>query len=209
MADDIANDAIERIEKRLDDVERRLPLHDHGGEPACLACLQPLIEAAHVLALSHGERHGTEGEDPAALGVQTKLSAGAPTNVAPEGTLCRVIPDNDFYMNKGGSTSWELQQRGQHFGAATELTIASGVITVTKGQHTVTVQSGSTDNLDTINGLVANQVLLLRPTDGAKTIVVKPGTGNVLCRGNADITMDDIQDFVQIFSPDGTTAYAQ
>ena len=112
MADDIANDAIEGLEKRLDAMERRLPAHDHGGEPVCLGCLQPLIESANTLALSHGERHGVEGTDPASTGFQTKASAGAPTHLAPEGTRCHVIPDNTDYINNDGSTAWTLLETG-------------------------------------------------------------------------------------------------
>ena len=111
-SDDIADVAIERLEKRLAAIERRLPVHDHGGEPLCLGCLQPLIESANTLALSHGERHGGEGTDPASTGFQTKASAGAPSNLAPEGTRCHVIPDDQDYINTDGSTAWTLLETG-------------------------------------------------------------------------------------------------
>ena len=142
MADDIANDAIERLEKRLDAMERRLPLHDHGGEPACLACLQPLIEAAHVLALSHGERHGSEGEDPAMPSTQNKTSSGAPTNLAPEGTRCQVIPDNEDYINTDGSTAWVLLDAVGH-------TVVSHSDTTATGAELDELTDGSTTTLHT------------------------------------------------------------
>ena len=91
---------------------------------------------------------------------------------------------------------------------ATELTIASGVITATQSHHTIDTEAdAATDDLDTINGLVANQLYFFRPASDARTVVVEHGTGNILCIWNTDITLDDVQDFVWAFSPDGTTVY--
>ena len=140
MADDIANDAIERLEKRLDAMERRLPLHDHGGEPPCLGCLQPLIEAAHVLAMSHGERHGSEGEDPAAKAPQDKSTSGAPTHHAVEGTRCHVTPDNEDYINTDGSTAWVLLDAVGH-------TVLSHADTTATGAELDELTDGSTTTL--------------------------------------------------------------
>ena len=138
--DDIADVAIERLEKRLDAIERRLPLHDHGGEPACLACLQPLIEAAHVLSLSHGERHGSEGEDPAALAPQDKSTSGAPANLAAEGTRCHVTPDSEDYINTNGSTAWGLLDSVGH-------NVVSHLDTTATGAELEELTDGSTTTL--------------------------------------------------------------
>jgi len=51
----------------------------------------------------------------------------------------------------------------------------------------------STDDLDTIVGL-HGQILIIRPANTYRSIVVKHDTGNILCGGNADIVLDDIQD---------------
>ena len=106
---------------------------------------------------------------------------------------------------EGGNT---LQPTHELFAVATELTIATGAITATQSHHTIDTEAdGSPDDLDTINGLVTNQRYFFRPASDARTVVVKHGTGNILCIGNADITLDDVQDFVWAFSPDGTTVY--
>lgn len=74
-----------------------------------------------------------------------------------------------------------------------ELTIASGAITVTGSHHTVDTESdASTDDLDTINGGNTGDILLLEPVNSARTIVVKHGSDNI--RTGADVTLDDIDD---------------
>ena len=50
-----------------------------------------------------------------------------------------------------------------NLGTPTELTIAAGVITRTRSNHTVDTQGDdATDDLDTINGGVEGDILLLR-----------------------------------------------
>ena len=78
---------------------------------------------------------------------------------------------------------------------AVELTIASGAVTKTYSHHTITVQSGSTDDLDTISGGAQGEVILIRPTDGAKTIILKHNTGNIWNPSTEDVTLDDADDY--------------
>jgi hypothetical protein len=79
---------------------------------------------------------------------------------------------------------------------ATELTIASGVITVTQNFHKVDTESdAASDDLDTITvgtDVAAGFVLVLRPESAARTVVLKDGTGGAdnLDLG-ADITLDE------------------
>ena len=69
------------------------------------------------------------------------------------------------------------------------LTIASGVITVTRSYHTVATQSGdATDDLDTINGGQDGMRLVLRAVDDADTVVVKDATGNIALAGDCSLT---------------------
>ncbi len=94
------------------------------------------------------------------------------------------------------------------FSVDTELAISSGVITATQSHHTIDTESdAATDDLDTINGLVANQLYFFYPANDARTIVFKHGTGNIECIGNGDIILADDHDFVWAFSPDGSTVY--
>lgn len=82
-------------------------------------------------------------------------------------------------------------------GASSELTIATGVITVTGSLHTVDTESdGATDDLDTINGGVAGQILVLMAENGARDVVVKDGTGNLALAG--DFTMDTTDDTITL-----------
>ena len=81
----------------------------------------------------------------------------------------------------------------------TELTIAAGVITVTSNYHTVdTAADAVSDDLDTITisgNIGEGSLLVIRPDHTDRDIVIKHGTGNILCVGNADITLDDSHDF--------------
>jgi hypothetical protein len=79
----------------------------------------------------------------------------------------------------------------------TGLTIASGVITVTRGYHTVATEGGaSSDDLATINGGVDGMTLVLRAVDAADTVVVKDGTGNI--QGPGDVSLDNAQDTITL-----------
>lgn len=84
--------------------------------------------------------------------------------------------------------------------ATTELTIsAGGAITVTQAYHRVdTNADGATDDLDTINGGVTGQLLVLRPENDARTVVVKHNTGNIWMLGAADVSLDDVNDHLML-----------
>jgi len=87
-------------------------------------------------------------------------------------------------------------------GAPTELTIAAGVITVTHSYHTVDTQGDAgTDDLDTINGGVEGDILILRAENSARTVVIKNGTGNILMP--ADMSLDNVAD-IEMLIFDGT-----
>ena len=90
---------------------------------------------------------------------------------------------------------------------STELTIATGAITVTQGFHTVDTESdAASDDLDTITVAGgAGDILFLRAESGARTVVVKHGTGNVNCVGNADISLDDAHDICMLVRYDGSS----
>ena len=73
---------------------------------------------------------------------------------------------------------------------ATELTISSDAITITQSNHKLQPQTGTSDNLSTINGTVAGQSGVLYPSDfGTDTITIKHAVGNIRCMGGNDITL--------------------
>jgi len=97
-------------------------------------------------------------------------------------------------------TNQEMIWNTLAFVEATELTIsAGGVITVTSNYHTVdTNGDAASDNLDTITisgDIGEGSILILRPDHTDRTVVVRHDQGNILCNGNADITLDDSHDF--------------
>lgn len=79
--------------------------------------------------------------------------------------------------------------------AAGELTIDAGAVTVTGSSHTIDTESDdASDDLDSISGGTAGDLLFLTPADDARTIVFKDGTGNLLLNGDftADHTSDQL-----------------
>ena len=80
-----------------------------------------------------------------------------------------------------------------------ELTIASGVITVTNSYHTVDTESdASTDDLDTINGGEEGMQLVLRADNSGRTVVVKDATGNIHLDGGSDFSLDHKTDTIHL-----------
>ena len=75
---------------------------------------------------------------------------------------------------------------------ATELTISSGAVTFTQLNHKLQPQTGTADDLDTINGTAAGQSGVIYASDfGTDTITIKHNTGNILCVGDADIALSN------------------
>ena len=87
--------------------------------------------------------------------------------------------------------------------AATELTIGTGEITPTGMHHAVDTEGdAASDDLDTIVAPIAFplfNILIIRPADDARTVVVKHNTGNIFFSDGADITLDDITDHLLLF----------
>jgi hypothetical protein len=77
------------------------------------------------------------------------------------------------------------------------LTIASGAVTRTRFYHTIDTEGAAgTDDLDTLNGGLLGDLLLIRPANDARTVVVKHLTGNIRLNGNADLSLDEEDDFL-------------
>lgn len=77
-------------------------------------------------------------------------------------------------------------------------TIAAGVISATGVSYLRidTEASAATDDVDTINGGIDGQRLLVRAVSIARTVVLKNGTGNIIC--GSDITLDNSADNAEI-----------
>lgn len=78
-------------------------------------------------------------------------------------------------------------------GEPSMLTIASGIITITNNFHKIETEGGAaSDDLNTINGGVTGQILVLMAYDSAHTVILKDNTGNL--KLSADITLDESYD---------------
>ena len=83
--------------------------------------------------------------------------------------------------------------------AGTTKIIASGEITKETGKitwHVVQVQTGFTDDLDTINGGAVGDILFLSPAN-ASAVTLKDGTGNLLLTG--DLLLNHVSDLACLF----------
>lgn len=80
--------------------------------------------------------------------------------------------------------------------AAAELTIAAGLVTKTRAHHTVDTETdAATDDLVTINGGGEGEILLIRPSSGARTIVLKHNTGNIWSPHGMDLSLVDADSY--------------
>jgi hypothetical protein len=91
------------------------------------------------------------------------------------------------------------------FDAPTELTVASGEITVTQSWHTIDTEGNTaTDELDTINGLEAGRFYFFTVSDASRITKFIHGTGNIRSTTLSDVDLSTVGFWV--FSPDGTNA---
>jgi hypothetical protein len=98
-----------------------------------------------------------------------------------------TIDDSDNVSNVTNLALDSIQ-----FSAATELTIATGAVTITQSAHTIDTESdAASDDLDTISGGATGDVIYLRAVNDARTVVLKNGTGNILTYDGSDITLDE------------------
>jgi parallel beta-helix repeat protein len=98
----------------------------------------------------------------------------------------------------------ELTRRATSSGGSTyELTIASGAVTAGLDYHTLKPETGAVDDLTTINGGTAGQVLILQP-GATYTVTLKDGTGNLDLDG--DYVMVDTDDGIIILAYNSTTS---
>ena len=109
--------------------------------------------------------------------------------------LADFTPDYDSYLGaEGASADGGRSTPGMvlaaPFKTPNEITISSGVATITRGAHTIQPESGTSDTLVTINGATYNgQRLLLRIADSADTVTIDHGAGNIYTASGADNAM--------------------
>ena len=100
------------------------------------------------------------------------------------------IKDNQLRLSR--LERRESRQRHIHSGKARELTIVAGVITVRPiDSHIMcdTESDAASDDLDTINGGIDGQTIVLHCVDNARLVTVKHATGNIRVKGASDAAL--------------------
>jgi len=88
------------------------------------------------------------------------------------------------------------------YGEPSELTIATGAVTINKSNHIIDTESNvATDDLDTVNGGVNGQIIYLSAADTTRTVVLKDGTGNLKLAG--DFSLDSSDDIIVLQKRNG------
>lgn len=117
--------------------------------------------------------------------------AGTPTTPASGKWKIYFKADGFYFLDDTGLAIGPFTIAGANPNA-TELTINTDAITVTQRSHKLQPQSGTADNLSTINGTVAGQSGVLYVSDfGTDTITIKHNVGNILCVGDTDILLSN------------------
>lgn len=141
---------------------------------------------ADLVSIQNNSLHTTGRTD----GRCVRLSgAGTYSNIVLSGNIVNQ-EDKSTEIDGPVVVDYEIRDYGQR---PSEVTISSGEITVNRMFHTVDTEgNAASDNLDTINGEVTGNLLILRASTSLRTIVVKDGTGNL--KINGDCTLDDSDD---------------
>lgn len=86
-----------------------------------------------------------------------------------------------------------------------EVTISGGEITISGGFATVdTESSAASDDLDTINGGVPGQMLILNINTTGRSVVIKHATGNIYTASGSDVTLDASRKYALLIYDNGT-----
>ncbi len=101
----------------------------------------------------------------------------------------------DKNLDVGGRVKSKITVEDLVFKQGPNLEISSGAITVTHSLHEVDVQGASgNDDLDTINGGVSGQILILRALNGGRTVTIKHDEDNIYLTGGSDFQLNTAED---------------
>lgn len=139
---------------------------------------------------------------------QTNFSTRAEVGLSGDDNFhFKVSPDgstfHDSVILDRNNGNFKIQKKFL-FQPPSELTIASGAVTVTANHHKIDTEAdGATDDLDTINGGEEGMLLILQPQDDARTVVIRHiggGTGNVRTKTGSSVSLDNYGDtFMAIY----------
>lgn len=144
-----------------------------------------LLETGDVLLLETGDRLLLE-----VGGSNTKISAlSALTGVDDEDLLAIVDDPSGTPITKKIPRRAFMDISPWSWGALSELTIATGVVTMTLGAHSIDTEAdAATDNLDTINGGNIGEMVALKSQTNARDTTVRDSVDNLEMSGNFTLT---------------------
>ena len=100
-----------------------------------------------------------------------------------------VVDEDGNSVNTG--TLPDLEVGLLNFADATELTIATGVVTITQSVHTIDGEGDADDDLVTISGGFNGDYLIIYPANSARDITLIHDTGNIMTSNSLDYTIPD------------------
>ena len=100
-----------------------------------------------------------------------------------------VIDEDGISVNT--ETFPDVEVGTLNFTDATELTIATGEVTITQSVHTIDGETDADDDLVTISGGVEGDFLILYPENAARNITLINSTGNILTSNGLDTVIPD------------------
>ena len=171
------------------------PQQTTGGTPFSGAALKLLPSSATdttgvsslALSTSTADNHGflISGHRAESAGGQPTLRVSTHFN-SDTGAVALTINNDKLATFYGGIT---VSSGVTTLGSFSEVTIASGAITVTSSVHAVDTESdAASDDLDTINGGSNGSILTLRSVTGAREVTLKDSTGNLKLAGDFTLT---------------------
>jgi len=122
-----------------------------------------------------------------------------------------VVGGQTFDHRNDGVDIVVLNPRNQniYLGTSPTLTISSGAVTITNegGSYKIDTESAAaSDTLDTINGTVSGQVVVLQSVSNARDIIISNGVGNIYTNNGLSETLNYASDRVSFIS-DGSNLY--
>jgi hypothetical protein len=174
---------------------------DFNADPAAPTCKYLFLDARTTAAYSNA--HLKIGLNGIGIGIPSNTVPARMLDVRGESTFSDKVRIGDTT-----APTEELEVNGQFaLQGKSELTIDANAIIPTKSFHTVDTQGDiASDELTTITFTddTDGTTLIIRPVNDARTVVVKNGTGNIVCgKTGGDVTLDDETDtFMCVYDAD-------
>lgn len=149
----------------------------------------------------------------------TPISVGAPVNAAivnaPLSSLDTAINNANTNITTNTTAIANILAGATGFtqlslGTTSDKTIAGGIITADKSRHRLDTEgAAATDDLDTISGGAAGDVLRISIVNGARIVRLKHNTGNIYLASEADLWLDSTSKFIDLMYDANVSKWVQ